>query len=139
MSDIKSQARHFYELLDSQNWEAITKLVSPTFEAQVGSLPPMNFGEWRKGLQMFHVGFPDGHHVIDDYLIEGERAATRCRFEGTHGGPFLGVPPSGNKVSVGVIHIDHFVEGKLVEHFGQLDLLGLMQQIGAIPSVKGSA
>jgi predicted ester cyclase len=133
MTDLKEQAHRFYELLDSQNWTELMGLVSPAFVAQVGSLPPMSFSEWRIGLQMFYVGFPDGRHVIDDYIVEGERVVTRCRFKGTHDGIFLGVPPSGRKISAGVIHIDHFVEGKLVEHFGQLDLLGLMQQIGKIP------
>ena len=129
----KEQARHFYELLDMQDWAELTKLISPVFVAQVSSLPPMNFSEWRSGLQMFYVGFPDGHHVIDDFLVEDDRVATRCRFEGTHNGIFLGVPPSGKRVSAGVIHIDRFTEGKLVEHFGQLDLLGLMTQINALP------
>ncbi len=94
----------------------------------------MNFSDWRDGVRMFYVGMPDGHHVVEDYVVEGERVVTRCRFEGTHNGTIWGVPPSGSKVSVGVIHIDRFADGKLVEHFGQLDLLGLMQQIGAMPS-----
>ena len=134
MTDLKEQARRFYELLDTQDWAGLTRLVSPTFVAQVGSLPPMSFPVWRAGLQMFYVGFPDGHHVIEDYIVEGDRVVTRCRFAGTHNGTFWGVPPSGSKISVGVIHIDRFMEGQLVEHYGQLDLLGLMQQIGAIPA-----
>ena len=133
MTNLKEQARRFYEVLDKQDWEGLTRLVSPTFVAQVGSLPPMSFSEWCSGVQMFYVGLPDGHHVIADYVVEGERIVTRCRFEGTHNGTLFGVSPSGRTVSVGAIHIDRFMDGKLVEHFGQLDLLGLMQQIRAIP------
>ena len=131
--NIKQRQAGVYEVLDMQDWAELTRLISPTFVAQVGSLPPMSLSEWRDGLQMFYVGFRDGHHVNEDYVVEAARVVTRCRFEGTHNGTFFGVPPSGSKVSVGVIHIDRFTEGKLVEHFGQLDLLGLMQQIGAIP------
>jgi predicted ester cyclase len=80
--------------------------------------------------EIFFVGFPDGHHVIDDDLSDGDRVVTRCRFQGTHSGSFRGVPPTGTKISVGVIHIDRFRDGKLVEHVGQLDALGLLQQIG---------
>jgi predicted ester cyclase len=94
----------------------------------------MSFFEWRDGLKMFYVGFPDGHHVINEYVAEGDRVVTRCRFEGTHRATFLGIPASGNRVSVVVIHIDRFTEGKLVEHSGLLDFLGLMQQIGAVPA-----
>ncbi|RWM21005.1 MAG: ester cyclase [Mesorhizobium sp.] len=50
---------------------------------------------------------------------------------GTHTGIFHGVEPSGNRVSVGVIHIDRVENGLVVEHFRQLDGLGLMHQIGA--------
>ena len=133
MTNPKEQAHRFYAALDNQDWAELTGLISPTFMAQVGSLPPMSLSEWRDGLRMFYVGFPDGHHVILDYVVEGDRVVTRCRFEGTHDGTFLGIAPSGSKISVGVIHIDRFTEGKLVEHVGVLDLLGLMQQIGAIP------
>ena len=132
MMDLKEQSKRFYGALDRQDWEKIASLVSPGFAVKVSSLPPMNFTEWRGGLQSFYAGFPDGHHVIEDYVVEGDRVVTRCRFEGTHTGNFFGVPPSGRKVSVAVIHIDRFTDGKLVEHLGQIDLLGLMQQIGAI-------
>jgi predicted ester cyclase len=132
MMNLKEQAQRFYGALDKQDWEEIASLVSPSFAVQVSSLPPMGFSEWRGGLEMFYAGFPDGHHVIEDFIVEGDRVVSRCRFEGTHTANFFGVPPSGRKVSVAVIHIDRFTDEKLVEHLGQIDLLGLMQQIGAI-------
>lgn len=138
MTDPKELARRFYDSLDAQDWEETMSLVAPGFTAQVGSLPPMSFTDWRRGLEMFYAGFPDGRHLIDDYVIEDNRVVTRCRFEGTHSGAFFGVPPTEIKVSVGVIHIDRFVGGKLIEHFGQLDLLGLMLRIGAIPPAPGT-
>jgi predicted ester cyclase len=133
LTDLKEQARRFYASLDGQDWEETMSLAAPGFTAQVGSLPPMSFTDWRRGLEMFYAGFPDGRHLIDDYVVEDNRVVTRCRFEGTHEGAFFGVPPTGSKVSIGVIHIDRFASGKLIEHFGQLDLLGLMLKIGAIP------
>ena len=138
MTDLKELARRFYESLDAQDWEETARLVAPGFTAQVGSLPPMSFTDWRRGLEMFYAGFPDGRHLIDDCVVEDNRVVTRCRFEGTHRGAFFGVQPTDTKVSVGVIHIDRFVGGKLVEHFGQLDLLGLMLRIGAIPPPPGT-
>lgn len=131
MTNVKEQARRFYDAIDRQAWAEQSTLVSPAFAAQIGSAGPVPLSKWQDLLRSFFVGFPDGHHVIDEYVIEGTRVVTRCRFEGTHAGTFGGVPPSGKKVSVGVIHIDHFKDGKLVEHFGQLDGMGLMQQIGA--------
>lgn len=130
MTSVKGEARRFYAVLDSQDWSALAKLVSPNVVSQLGSSPPIGFAEWQELLRGFYIGFPDGHHVIDDYLVDGDRVVTRCRFEGTHAGVFQGLQPSAKPVSVGVIHIDRFRDGKLVEHFGQLDAVGLSRQIG---------
>ncbi len=138
MNDLKELARRFYASLDAQDWAETMTLVAPGFTAQVGSLPPMSFNDWRRGLEMFYAGFPDGRHLIDDYVVEDDRVVTRCHFEGTHQGAFFGVPPSGSTVSIGVIHIDRFAGGKLIEHFGQLDLLGLLLRIGGIPPPPGT-
>lgn len=56
---------------------------------------------------------------------------TRCEFQGTHTGSFGEHPPTGAGVRVGVIHIDRFAGGRLVEHHGVPDMLGLLRQIGA--------
>jgi len=131
--DIREQTRRLYAAIDARDWARLGELTAPDFVVHLGSGGPHGFAEWRSALEGFFVGFPDGHHVIDDLIVEGDRAVTRCRFKGTQTGTFRGAPPSGNAVSVGVIHIDRFAAGKVVEHFGQLDALGLLQQIGALP------
>ncbi|GAB3405398.1 ester cyclase [Flindersiella endophytica] len=120
-----------YAALDAQDWPLIETLVSPSLSIQVGSSPPMRLEEWRRAQVGFYTGFPDGRHVVDEFLVDGERFVTRCRFTGTHTGPFAGVAATGIQVSAGVIHIDRFVDGLLVEHHGQLDMFGLLRQIGA--------
>ena len=52
-------------------------------------------------------------------------------WSGTHRGEFMGVPATGKRVSIGVIDIIRVSGGKLVEHWGQMDSMGMMQQIGA--------
>ena len=47
---------------------------------------------------------------------------------------FLGIPPTGKAVSIGVIDIIRLADGKFVEHWGQMDSMGMMQQLGAIPT-----
>ncbi|TGQ33236.1 MULTISPECIES: ester cyclase [unclassified Mesorhizobium] len=127
--DIRDFAQNFYAMIDTQEWDKLADLVSPDLAVHLGSAGPIGFDDWRKSLIEFFVGFPDGHHLIDDYVIDADRVATRCRFQGTHTGIFHGVEPSGNRVSVGVIHIDRLENGVAVEHFGQLDALGLLRQI----------
>jgi predicted ester cyclase len=56
----------------------------------------------------------------------------RVIFTGTHRGEFWGVAPTGKQVTVNSTDIVRFAEGKYVEHWGDLDSLGLLQQVGAI-------
>lgn len=127
----EGSGRQLYAALDAQDWARVEALASPDLVVQVGSAPPIDIHQWRRNQQAFYAGFPDGHHVIDSCLIAADHVITRCRFQGTHTGPFAGTAPTGRTVSVGVIHIDRYVDDRLVEHHGQLDMLGLFRQIGA--------
>ena len=62
----------------------------------------------------------------------GDTVVVRLTWEGTHLGEFMGTPPTGKKVSVETIGIDRVVDGKVVEGWGQLDMLGLLTTIGAM-------
>jgi len=78
--------------------------------------------------------FSDFHHEIDAQLVEGDKVASRVTGFGTHTGDFIGVPGTGKSVSMSGISIHRVVDGKLVEHWAQVDALSLLQQMGAIPS-----
>jgi predicted ester cyclase len=82
----------------------------------------------------WRTGFPDAVQRVDEIFAVGGTVCVRLTWEGTHLGEFLGVPPSGQKVSVGTIGIDRVVDGKVVEGFGELDMLGLMTTIGGVKS-----
>ena len=62
---------------------------------------------------------------------------TRWTGRGTHQGELMGVPPSGNRTEVSGITINRISEGKIAETWTNYDALGMMQQIGAIPSPEG--
>jgi ketosteroid isomerase-like protein len=85
-------------------------------------------------VKIWHQAFPDGHMTMDDITTEGEMSAIRMTFRGTHTGEFYGVPASHKKVEVTSIGIDRVVGGKICEGWGELNMLGMMQQMGAIPS-----
>jgi predicted ester cyclase len=72
---------------------------------------------------------------MEDMIAEGDKVAYRCTFRGTHQGEFMGIPPTGKVVTYTCIYIDRFAGGKWVEEWGSIDLLGLMQQLGAIPQM----
>jgi predicted ester cyclase len=60
--------------------------------------------------------------------------ATRWTITGTHRGDFQGVPPTGRPVTMAGVDISRFVDGRIAEHWAQFDVLGVLQQIGAIPA-----
>jgi steroid delta-isomerase-like uncharacterized protein len=86
---------------------------------------------------MIFTAFPDVRATIHDQTAEGDKVWTRKTFHGTHLGPFMGVPPTGRKIAVDVMDVFRIEDGKLAEHWGISDMLGLMQQIGAAPARRG--
>ena len=82
---------------------------------------------------MFRDGFPDIHVIEEQFIAEGDRVVGRFVAEATHTGEFMGVRPTGNKITFSGINIMRVADGKIVEHWVNLDALGLMQQIGAVP------
>ena len=77
--------------------------------------------------------FPDLRLTVEDVVSDGEKVAARVTFRGTHRGEFQGIPPTGKKVAFSSMEFNRVVGGKVEEHWVELDLLGLMQQLGAVP------
>ncbi|HEY7970329.1 MAG TPA: ester cyclase [Candidatus Limnocylindrales bacterium] len=72
--------------------------------------------------------------MIDDLIAEGDRVAARITTAATQVGTFMGMPPSGKRYEIGEIHIFRLRDGKVVEHWHQLDQMGMMRQLGAMPA-----
>ena len=93
----------------------------------------------KASVPVVRAAFPDSYHVVEDLIAEGNKVVTRFTWRGTHRGEFMGVPPTGRRVEVGDIWIHRLAGGRIVEGraWGQVDWLGLLQQLGA--STGGSA
>jgi steroid delta-isomerase-like uncharacterized protein len=89
-------------------------------------------------VQMYRSAFPDTHITVEDQLAEGDEVVTRWTGRGTHQGELFGIPASGNRVEDTGITISRFEGGKIAEDWTNSDFLGLMQQIGAVPSPEGA-
>ncbi len=81
----------------------------------------------------WRAGFPDGRMTVDDIFAEGDKVVIRMTWNGTHTGAFYGYPATGQRVAVTSTGIDRLENGKVVEGWGELDMLGLYQQIGVLP------
>jgi predicted ester cyclase len=131
----KAIVRRVYEEAISQNKpEVFDEIMSPDI---VDHAP---FPDQAPGLEGFKgvfamvlSAFPDYHSSVEDQIAEGDKVVTRFSSQGTHQGEFLGIAPTGNRVRVTGIDIDRVVEGKIVEHWSEADLLGMMTQLGVIP------
>ena len=83
---------------------------------------------------MLCSGFPDFRGTIEDlFAAEGHKVVLRFTFRGTHQGEFMGVAPTGRQVTMAGIDILRVADGKIVELWGQEDMLGMKQQLGVVP------
>ena len=129
-------SRWFEELWNKKNYSITRELVAAEFTAHGAGGQDIKQGpDGVAGMvKVWHEAFPDGHMTMDDIVTEGEMSAIRMTFRGTHTGDFYGVPASNKPVEVTSIGIDRVVGGKISEGWGELNMLGMMQQIGAIPT-----
>ncbi|MDD1673081.1 MAG: ester cyclase [Methanomicrobiales archaeon] len=74
------------------------------------------------------------HVTIDDMMANGDKVSARFTARGVHKGEFMGLPPSGKAIVMTGIEIFRLRNGKIVELWGEANLLGLMQQLGVVPA-----
>ena len=130
----KTLAHRWHEIFEGNlgNAEDIIADECVYHDAPPGTLSgPEGVKEWAIG---FRNGFPDIRITEEQFIAEGDRVVARFVAQGTHQGEFLGVPATGNQITISGINIMRISEGKIAEHWVNYDVMGLMQQIGAIPS-----
>ena len=124
------------EVFNHGNMSVVDEVVAPDF-VEHEELPP-GMPNDREGVRhlttMMRSAFPDFKATIHDIIAEGDKVAVRMTWTGTQQGEFMGIPPTGKSVSIGVFDIVRVAGGKLVEHWGQMDNMGMMQQLGVIPA-----
>ena len=81
---------------------------------------------------MFTTAFPDIDITVEDMIAEADRVAFRIRATGTHEGSFMDVDPTGKTVTLNAVDIHRFDDGKVVEEWLSMDLLGVMEQLEAV-------
>jgi len=122
------------EVFSRGNISLVDELLAPDF-VEHEELPP-GIPPGREAVKqfstLFRSAFPDLKITIDDIIAEGDKVVVRGIWSGTHKGEFMGIPPTDKSVSFGVIDIVRIVGGKVVEHWGQMEPLRMMQQLGVI-------
>lgn len=76
--------------------------------------------------------YPDIHLTVDDLIAADDKIVARNTVTGTHRGEFMGTPPTGNRVTYNEIFIFRFVDGRVAETWGVVDVVAQMRQIGVL-------
>jgi predicted ester cyclase len=98
------------------------------------SIGHLNLTEYWDHMDSLLSAFPDGKYNAEDVIAEGDKAVCRYSFTGTHKNAFMNIPPTGKKVKIEGMGIFRISGGKFVEIWYATDVMGMMQQLGAIPS-----
>jgi steroid delta-isomerase-like uncharacterized protein len=134
------------KVLTRRSWEIVTKGSLDTLEDALAEVyaddivlhEPDEDVRGIEGLKQFvsmiRSAIPDLRITLEEDIAEGDKVVSRWRAQGTHQGELMGIAPTGNQVIITGITIHRIEEGKIVEEWENWDALGLMQQIGAIPS-----
>ena len=131
----KAVTHQFLEELFNKRNLAIVDALCATNIINHGLGPGASGSEGTKrSASMYLAAFPDLHFTFEDFIAEGDKVVVRETMSGTQQGELMGIPPSGKQFSVTGIEICRFEGGKIVEHWLESDMLGLLQQLGAIPS-----
>jgi predicted ester cyclase len=132
--------RLIHEVINEGKVEVIDDLMPPDFiEHEV--LPP-GISQNREGVKQLFAAlrqaFPDLEATIEDEIVQGDKVVVRMTCRGSQHGEFFGIPPTGRQVSYLVIDIVRVAEGRIVEHWGLLDQLSILHQLGVMPQPSGA-
>lgn len=121
--------RMFEEAMNQKNLSLVNELIADKYvnHDMPGATGPDGM---RKIIETFFDGFPDMQIRLQEVIGEGNMVATRGEWTGTHKGSFMGIPATGKRVKINYIDMWRMEDGKGVENWVQMDIPGLMQQLG---------
>jgi steroid delta-isomerase-like uncharacterized protein len=124
------------EVWSAGHLDVIDELIADDFVATVVGAPEQIRGPqgFREFVGLYRKAFPDLRITIDEEVAEGETVVTRWTAIGTNEGELMGMPATGKQATTAGININRISGGRLVEGWGLFDQLGLLQQIGAVPT-----
>jgi len=130
----KEIARRFFEeMWNLRNLDIVEELISADMQGHAPTGEFVGYEGERQTILGTVEAFPDLQITIDDIIAEDNKVALLTSYHGTHTGTLMGqIPPTGAEVAMTGGVLFHFAEGKIVEAWSFADMLGLMQQIGAV-------
>jgi predicted ester cyclase len=128
--------RRLYQEFDQGRLESFAEAIDPNFEAHVLGTTTLDWTGFTEFARAFLSAFPDGRHVFDQVVADGENVVTVGTYQGKHTGQFNGLPPTDRELRLEVMHVDRVVNGRIVEHRGVANELDFMRQLGVEMEAK---
>jgi steroid delta-isomerase-like uncharacterized protein len=128
--------RFFDEVCNDRQLDVADELFVPDHVYHDPQIPGTQPGPegMKQTIGTYQLAFPDAHWEVVEMLSAGDRVVTRWIGSGTHGGELMGIAPTGREVSVPGHWIHHVEDGRIVESWNVWDTLGILQQLGVVPS-----
>ena len=126
--------RFVEEFWNEGNLSAADELMALDARIHLPTGDVVNPDEAKSFAATWRESFPDWHSTFEELVAEGDRVAERWTGRGVHRGELMGIPPTGRRVEAPGSVFYRIVDGKIVELWGQLDMMSVMQQLGVIPA-----
>lgn len=133
----KAAFRRLQDAMSSGDAELISQTIDEVFEPDVKQHTPFEATGTQALKEVFarlYRAFPDLHITVEDLIAEGDKVVERDTVTGTHQGEYMGLPPTGKSVAYNEIFIMRFVNGRIAEIWGVVDVFSQMRQLGMIPA-----
>jgi len=125
--------RQFEEIWNRHDLDLIDELYAAEYVGHYYPYPDIRGPQMVRQIAiMLRTGFPDSRYTIEDLIGEVDKVVARYTFRGTHSGDYQRFPPTGKTVEMTGTVISQIADGKFVEEWVNVDLLGQRQQLGLI-------
>ncbi|MDR7278648.1 ester cyclase [Catenuloplanes atrovinosus] len=126
----------FVEMINSHDPDLVDRFVAEDYINHNAVVPDGREAN-RSFWTAFLTGLPDARVTMEDLVVSGDRVVGRFTYRGTHTGDLLGIPASGATVEMRSIDIWRVRDGMFAEHWDELNLMEVFQQVGALPPLTG--
>jgi steroid delta-isomerase-like uncharacterized protein len=131
----KAIVRRSYETADKNDLTTFSEQLAPDLVLHYLGMPgPLNRESLIQMMNVMFSGLTQRQHVFEDQIAEGDKVVTRLTLHAVHTGEFQGMPGTGKQIAVPQIAIHRIRDGKIAEAWVSSDDIGMMQQLGLMPS-----
>jgi len=130
LEENKAIVRGFIEAYNKRNIDSLDEFVAPDYVDHTNNIQGLE--GLKQLMNMGLIGVPDWHETIEDIIAEGDKVWIRAKSTGTHTGEFMGIAPTGKKLTTEMVDIYRIVNGKHIEGRFIVDQLDFLKGLGVI-------